>query len=115
LAADAGRRADRQPRRCRPFLYDWRRTLADLIASEHYGTVAQVAHAAGLKVYGEALEDNRPMLGDDMAMRSRADVPMAALWTFTQKGPEPVLSGRHERRCQRGASSMGKTWSRLNR
>lgn len=72
------------------FLYDWRRTLADLLASEHYGMVAQVAHENGLKVYGEALEDNRPMLGDDMAMRARADVPMAALWTFSrQAGPNP--------------------------
>jgi hypothetical protein len=72
------------------FLYDWRRTLGDLMASEHYGTVAAKAHAVGLKVYGEALEDHRPSLGDDMAMRSHTDVPMAALWTFTQKdGPNP--------------------------
>ena len=72
------------------FLYDWRRTLADLMASEHYGTVAKAAHEAGLKVYGEALEDKRPSLGDDMAMRKATDVPMSALWTFTQNdGPNP--------------------------
>lgn len=72
------------------FLRDYRQTLADLMASEHYGTVAQVAHENGLKVYGEALEDNRPSLGDDMAMRAHADVPMAALWTFGRKaGPNP--------------------------
>jgi hypothetical protein len=71
------------------FLYDYRRTLADLMASEHYGTVARVAHAAGLKVYGEALEDHRPSLGDDMAMRRFADVPMAAMWTHARKdGPK---------------------------
>ena len=46
------------------FLYDYRRTLAGLMASEHYGTVAEVAHEYGLKVYGEALEDHRPSLGD---------------------------------------------------
>ncbi|MBC2666790.1 glycoside hydrolase [Novosphingobium flavum] len=72
------------------FLRDWRQTLADLMASEHYGTVAKVAHENGLKVYGEALEDNRPSLGDDIAMRSHADVPMAALWTFGRAaGPNP--------------------------
>jgi alpha-L-rhamnosidase len=70
------------------FLYDYRRTLADLMASEHYGTVAAVAHENGLKVYGEALEDHRPSLGDDIAMRSHADIPMAAMWTHTRKdGP----------------------------
>lgn len=72
------------------FLRDYRQTLADLLSSEHYGTVVQVAHEAGLKVYGEALEDIRPSLGDDMAMRRHADVPMAALWTFSRKaGPNP--------------------------
>ena len=42
-------------------------------------------HERGLKVYGEALEDKRPLLGDDLAMRTFADIPMAALWTW-QKG-----------------------------
>ncbi len=71
------------------FLFDYRRTLADLMASEHYGTVARVAHANGLKVYGEALEDHRPSLGDDMSMRSHADIPMSAMWTHSRKdGPK---------------------------
>ncbi|MBT0667186.1 glycoside hydrolase [Novosphingobium profundi] len=74
------------------FLYDYRRTLADLLASEHYGTVAKVAHENGLIVYGEALEDHRPMLGDDMSMRSHTDVPMAAMWTFNKdEGPRQTL------------------------
>jgi hypothetical protein len=72
------------------FLYDYRRTLADLMASEHYGTVADVAQSQGLTVYGEALENGRPSLGDDMAMRRHADVPMAAMWTHSRKeGPNP--------------------------
>lgn len=73
------------------FLYDYRRTLAELMASEHYGTVAKVAHEAGLSVYGEALEDHRPSLGDDMAMRSHTDVPMSAMWSFPSTGaPRPT-------------------------
>jgi hypothetical protein len=72
------------------FLYDYRRTLADLIATEHYGTVAKVAHEHGLTVYGEAMEDQRPSLGDDMAMRRYADIPMSALWTYRrEQGPNP--------------------------
>jgi hypothetical protein len=73
------------------FLRDYRLTLADLMASEHYGTIAKVAHEHGLIVYGEALEDRRPSLGDDMAMRSHADVPMAAMWTYDRKvEPRPT-------------------------
>lgn len=72
------------------FLFDYRRTLADLMASEHYGTVATVAHENGLKVYGEALESGRPSLGDDMSMRRFADIPMSAMWTHSRKeGPRP--------------------------
>ncbi|MFD1613265.1 glycosyl hydrolase [Sphingomonas tabacisoli] len=73
------------------FLYDFRRTLADLHASQHYATVAAVAHENGLKVYGEALEDKRPVIGDDMAMRRYADIPMAAMWTYPHE-TEPRLT-----------------------
>lgn len=72
------------------FLFDYRRTLAELISSEHYRTVAEVAHENGLIVYGEAQESGRHTMGDDMAMRSHADVPMAALWTYP-KGQGPRL------------------------
>jgi hypothetical protein len=36
----------------------------------------------GLGYYAEALEDHRPQLGDDLAMRAAADVPMGAMWMF---------------------------------
>ena len=84
------------------FLYDFRRTLADLHASQHYGTVAAVAHEHGLKVYGEALEDHRPVLGDDMAMRRFTDVPMSALWTYkAEAGPKATYLAD-----MKGASSV---------
>jgi len=74
------------------FLYDFRRTIADLHASEHYGTVAQVAHENGLIVYGEALEGWRVSLGDDIDMRRYTDVPMAAMWAFPRDvGARPLL------------------------
>ncbi|WP_404478460.1 glycosyl hydrolase [Novosphingobium sp. BL-52-GroH] len=74
------------------FLYDFRRTLSELTSSEHYGTVAKVAHEHGLKVYGEALEGGRPSLGDDMAMRQHTDIPMAAVWSFNPaRGPRTVV------------------------
>ncbi|TCM20676.1 alpha-L-rhamnosidase-like protein [Novosphingobium sp. PhB165] len=59
------------------FLYDFRRTLGDLMASQHYATIAQVAHERGLIYYGEALETSRVVLGDDMAMRRPTDIPMS--------------------------------------
>jgi len=74
------------------FLYDFRRTLADLIASEHYAQVAETARAQGLTVYGEALEVGRPVLGDDLDMRRFTDIPMASCWMYpSELGPHPAL------------------------
>ena len=74
------------------FLYDFRRTLMDLLAEAHYGTIADVVKERGLIAYGEALEaGNRPSLGDDLAMRAHADIPMGAMWMFrADKEPNPA-------------------------
>ena len=65
------------------FLWDFRRTLGQLVAENHYGELSDELHRSGLHYYSEALEFHRPMLGDDMEMRSKADVPMGAMWTWT--------------------------------
>ncbi|GAB3115351.1 glycoside hydrolase [Aestuariicella hydrocarbonica] len=86
------------------FLYDYRRTLADLISTEHYGTVARVAHDYGLTVYGESLEGDRGLatLGDDLEMRRFADIPMAAMWTHNRdSGAAPKYKAD-----MRGAASV---------
>jgi hypothetical protein len=64
------------------FLWDYRRTITELLTTEYYATVAEEAHRRSLTYYAEALEDHRPQLGDDLAMRSAADVPMGAMWVF---------------------------------
>ena len=91
------------PARTDAFLHDFRATLADLVAAAHYKTIAEEAHRRGLIHYSEALEDKRPSLGDDMAMRRHADVPMAAMWSYdTEHGaPQPSYEGD-----MRGAASF---------
>lgn len=88
------------------FLYDFRRTLSDLLSSEHYGVVAKVAHENGLRVYGEAIEGQRVLMSDDLSMRRYADVPMAALWTYSrEKGPDAGYVGDI-----RGAASVANVY-----
>jgi hypothetical protein len=71
------------------FLWDFRRTLGQLLAENHYGEIADDSHAHGMSYYGEALEYHRPSLGDDMEMRSKTDVPMGAMWTWAgSPGPD---------------------------
>lgn len=93
------------------FLYDYRRTLGELLATEFYGTLASEAHRRGMTYYAEALEDGRPQWGDDLAMRAAADVPMGAMWTFDPaSGPRPTYVAD-----LKGASSVahvhGRTWT----
>ena len=71
------------------FLWDFRRTIGQLLAENHYGAIAEDVHAHGMRYYGEALEMHRPSLGDDMEMRSKTDVPMGAMWTWAgNPGPD---------------------------
>ena len=70
------------------FLWDFRRTINELLAKNHYAVIADVAHARGMTNYGEALENMRASFGDDMEMRQYTSVPMAAMWTYDPaKGP----------------------------
>jgi hypothetical protein len=84
------------------FLWDFRRTLGQLLAENHYGEIADDLHSHGLRYYSEALEYHRPSLGDDMEMRSKADVPMGAMWTWAgEPGPDVDYSAD-----LRGAASV---------
>lgn len=90
------------------FLYDYRRTIADLLAEEYYGTLAAEADERGMAFYSEALEDARPQLGDDLVMRAHADVPMGAMWTFEPSdGPRPTYVAD-----LRGAASVAHVYGR---
>lgn len=77
------------------FLWDFRRTIAQLTAENHYAEIAAASHVRGLKQYGEALEYYRPILGDDMQMRRYTDMPAGAMWMSYpfDKDPLPTFVG----------------------
>jgi len=70
------------------FLWDYRRTLAELLSASHYDTISRVLHAHGMGYYGESLEGGRPILGDDLEMRRATDIPMGAMWVMPDGGPD---------------------------
>ncbi len=65
------------------FLWDVRKTIADLIANEHYGQLEQTLHARGMGHYGESHEDGRAFVADGMEVKKFNEVPMSAMWTQT--------------------------------
>ena len=63
------------------FLWDLRKTIAELVADEHYRTIRDRLGARGLTHSGEAHELGRAFIGDGIAVRKHMDVPMGAIWT----------------------------------
>jgi hypothetical protein len=73
------------------FLWDFRRTLSDLIAENHYGELSRALHARGMGRYGESHETGRAFIGDGMEVKKSADVPMGATWVGRANPPNLTL------------------------
>jgi hypothetical protein len=61
------------------FLWDFRRTIGELIADAHYGQLSASLHEHGLRRYGESHEHLRAFLGDGIVVKKTADIPMGAI------------------------------------
>jgi alpha-L-rhamnosidase/Glycosyl hydrolases family 2, sugar binding domain len=63
------------------FLWDFRKTLSELIAEAHYGEITNSLHRRGIRRYGQAHEAHRRFIGDGMEVKRTADFPMGAFWS----------------------------------
>jgi hypothetical protein len=63
------------------FLWDFRRTLSDLVAENHYDQISAILHEHKMCHYAESHESGRAFIGDGMDAKRSADVPMGAMWT----------------------------------
>jgi hypothetical protein len=63
------------------FLWDFRKTISDLIANEHYGQLEATLHEWGMGHYGESHESGRAFVADGMEVKKFNEVPMSAMWT----------------------------------
>jgi len=79
LAAFTGRIV-KDPDSTQKFLWDLRRTVADLLTENHYGVVAEYAHEHNLILYAEAPGIGLPTVADNLACKGRTDVPMGEFW-----------------------------------
>jgi hypothetical protein len=62
------------------FLWDLRRTIADLLTENHYGVAREFAHEHHLKFYAEAPGIGLPTVADNLACKGRTDIPMGEFW-----------------------------------
>ena len=65
------------------FLWDFRRTIANLVITFNFDQVRDSLHARGLGYVAEAMAGRRATIGDAMEMKARADYPMGEFWLPT--------------------------------
>jgi glyoxylase-like metal-dependent hydrolase (beta-lactamase superfamily II) len=79
------------PEKSDAFLWDWRRTLQQLLKVNHYDQLTATLRDVGIIRYGEAHEAIYATMGDGMEMKQSADIPMGAMWLVERPGEiEPV-------------------------
>jgi hypothetical protein len=82
------------------FLWDYRRTLADLLAEVHYGGTQQFAHEHGMRLTSEASGIGMPTVADQLLCKKYCDVPMGEFWVNTSRegnidDPKEAASAAH--------------------
>jgi len=62
------------------FLWDYRRTLADLLAENHYGEIQKFAREHGMGLTSEATGIGMPTVADQLLCKKFTDIPMGEFW-----------------------------------
>ncbi len=78
------------------FLWDFRKTIGELIAESHYEVIGDELHKLGVKRYTESHENMRIYLADGMAVKRKSDIPMSAMWQpgALAEGPDEEIRSR---------------------
>lgn len=63
------------------FLWDYRKTLSELVSEYHYDNLTTLLKERGMKRYSESHESGRALIADGMEVKRTAAVPMSAMWT----------------------------------
>lgn len=62
------------------FLWDFRKTLSELVVENHYDLLTTLLKERGMKRYSESHESRRALIADGMEVKRTAAIPMSAMW-----------------------------------
>ncbi len=68
------------------FLFDVRRTIADLMSDDYYGTFQKLAHAHGMTFMAQAPGIASCLPSDNIQSKGRTDMPMGEFWMSQPDG-----------------------------
>jgi hypothetical protein len=63
------------------FLWDFRKTISELIVENHYDLLTDILAKRKMKRYTESHENGRVYIVDGMEVKKKAAIPMSAMWT----------------------------------
>ncbi len=69
------------PKQATGFLWDFRKTLGELLTENHYDQLTEILKERGMARYTESHEGGRAFIGDGMEVKRKAAIPMSATWT----------------------------------
>ncbi len=84
------------------FLWDYRRTISDMLANNHYEVIADYLHKDGLELYSEAAGLGKPTLEDGLQFKGKVDIPMGEFW---MQYPNRVLRDEDEADIREAANA----------
>ncbi len=68
------------------FLFDVRRTIADLMSDEYYGTLQRLCHGKGMTLMAQAPGIATCLPSDNIQAKGRTDIPMGEFWMTQRDG-----------------------------
>jgi len=86
------------------FLWDFRKTIADLTAENHYDLLTTILKERGMGRYTESHESGRAFIGDGMEVKRTADIPMSATWTPQDGNSNAEIDTRYKADVRESAS-----------
>jgi len=87
------------------FLWDFRRTLEEMVAEYHYDELTDILRERGMGRYSESHEGGRALIADGMEVKRNADIPMSATWVSGgMGGGSNNISTRHQADVRESAS-----------
>jgi hypothetical protein len=86
------------------FLWDFRKTLSDLVTENHYDQLTEILRERDMHRYSESHESGRAFIGDGMEVKSKAAIPMSATWTPGGLEPGTEVAPRYKADVRESAS-----------
>jgi hypothetical protein len=86
------------------FLWDFRKTLGDLLVENHYDQLTEILKERGMARYTESHESGRAFIGDGMEVKRKAAIPMSATWTPGGLDPGTEVATRYKADVRESAS-----------